>query len=618
MAKWNRGIGGDIAEAVSSAGDITGDLLKSSASMYSKTQTGSIDGPTVANGQGTMVNAVGSDSLFNPFRIFRYSKFADSQKGYNLSNHKFIYNEPRSTDNSKEVFNNPTATQIIEWANLKAASKGGPMYPYPYQINDFLWCKYYGKIPNNRLVTLRRYPIPVEDNLAIHQDRLPLIPLAQAVTWWGGDTGNSLDKILGMTYKFNWGDLNTKVQDVTGNEVGAGSALDVVGLTETSAAIGGLSGKTVRQIISATVFADDNNKLAASGADKIYQEYDKASYGPEGPYWNRVLGPVNVINSSKTRTEGLVYEQSIELTFEYNLRSYGRVNPKVAMLDLISNFLSLTYSTAPFFGGSIRYFRQTGYLAPAFNTDEMEKGNYVDGMIEAAGAYLNSIEKAANNFKDFAQKINEAFTGGATATADDATNMGEGFTDRLKTAVSTIGNSRLANDIIGARLAPLIQEPLRMRALLDGRAVGEWHVMVGNPADPIAVIGNLCLSSTTMSFSEELGEDDFPVGVKFTVKLDPGRPRAKQDIESMFNLGGGNLTYTALADPTSNYSSYGEYASDRANTLNSGKVSAESVETSKANNIAEYFKKNVDRSYGVNFGASQALPDYFMQVKTKD
>jgi len=196
--------------------------------------------------------------------------------------------------------------------------------------------------------------------------------------------------------------------------------------------------------------------------------------------------------------------------------------------------------------------------------------------------------------------------------------MGEGFTDRLKTAVSTIGNSRLANDIIGARLAPLIQEPLKMRALLDGRAVGEWHVMVGNPADPIAVIGNLCLSETKMSFSEELGEDDFPVGVKFVVSLIPGRPRAKQDIESMFNLGGGNLTYTALADPASNYSSYGEYATDRANTLNSGKVSADSVETSKANNIAEYFKKNVDRSYGVNFGASQALPDYFMQVKTKD
>ena len=618
MAKWNRGIGGDIAAAVSSAGDITSDLLKSSASMYSKKQTGSIDGPTVANGQGTMVNAVGSDSLFNPFRIFRYSKFANGQKEYNLGNHKFIYNEAKSTDDSKQVFNNPTATQIIEWANLKAASKGGPMYPYPYQINDFLWCKYYGKIPNNRLVTLRRYPIPVEDNLAIHQDKLPLIPLAQAVTWWGGDTGNSLDKILGMTYGFNWGDLNTKVQDVAGNEVGAGSALDVVGLTETSAAIGGLSGKTVRQIISATVFADENNKLAASGADKIYQEYDKASYGPEGPYWNRVLGPVNVINSSKTRTEGLTYTHGISLTFEYNLRSYGRVNPKVAMLDLISNFLSLTYSTAPFFGGSIRYFRQTGYLAPAFNTDEMEKGNYVDGMIEAAGAYLNSIEKAANNFKDFAQQINKAFTGGATATADGATNIGEGFTGRLKEAVSTIGNSRLANDIIGARLAPLIQEPLRMRALLDGRAVGEWHVMVGNPADPIAVIGNLCLEKTEMSFSEELGEDDFPVGVKFVVTLQPGRPRAKQDIESMFNLGGGNLTYTALADPASNYSSYGEYATDRANTLNSGKVSAESVETSKANNIAEYFKKNVDRSYGVNFGASQALPDYFMQVKTKD
>lgn len=617
MANRIRGEGGNIAQQVTPGGAVTGaletrNILNRNESIYATGRVGSTEGPSgTKDGQrvDTVINVMGTDSLFNPFRIFRYSKFGTGQQNYDFTRHKFEYNgayAARRTDESLPVFDNPTATQIIEWTNQKAASKAGPMYPYPYQINDFLWCKYYGKIPNNRMLTLRRYPIPVEDNLAIHQDKLPLIPIAQAVTWFGGETGNTLSNVLGMTYGFQWKDLTTSVQDVTGNEVGAGKIFDAMGLDAT-ANIGGLSGETLRRIGMAALFADPNNPMQASGYDVTLQEYDKESYGELGPYWNRVLGPVNVVNKTQMRTEGLEYKQPIELNFEYNLRSYGRVNPKVAMLDLISNFLSLTYSTAPFYGGGIRYFRQTGYLAPSFNTDEMEKGNYLDGTIEAIGAYMKLLKDTGTKVRDFAEKINKIFTEGAG-----------GFGQSVQDAASELGNTRLVNDIIGARIGPLLQAPLMMRSILDGRAVGEWHLMVGNPANPIAVIGNLCLDSTTISFSEELGPDDFPASIKFTVSLTPGRPRAKQDIESMFNLGGGELTYTALAEPTSSFGSYGEYTTNRLNLLNSAIANSDGSEEGVANNLAAYFKSNVSRAYGPNFGASQALPDYFNQIKTKD
>lgn len=618
MTRPVRGEGGDISLAVDPANVVnnaldTRSILNRNESIYSEKKVGSVEGPsgTGPNGErlDTVLNVTGTDSLFNPFRIFRYSKFAANQKTYSVGRHKFEYNgayAARRTDESSEVFDNPTATQIIEWTNQKAASKAGPLYPYPYQINDFLWCKHYGKIPNNRLVTLRRYPVPVEDNLAIHQDKLPLIPIAQAVTWFGGETGNTLSSIIGTSYGFSWKDLNTSVQDVTGNEVGAGKVLDAMGLDAT-AEIGGISGDTIRKIAMAAVFADPNNPMQSSGYDAVLQEYDRDSYGDSGPYWNRVLGPVNVINSTKMRTEGLNNEKRITLSFEYNLRSYGRVNPKVAMLDLISNFLSLTYSSAPFYGGGIRYFRQTGYLAPSFNTDEMEKGNYLDGTMEAIGTYMQLLKDTGTKFQNFATNLDKIFTDG-----------GGSFGQRIQDAAKEIGNTRLVNDIIGARVGPLLQAPLMMRSILDGRAVGEWHVMVGNPANPIAVIGNLCLSSTEMSFSEELGPDDFPTSVKFEVTLEQGRPRAKQDIESMFNLGGGDLTYTALADPTSAFGSYGEYTTNRMNLLNSALTNSDGSEQGVANNLASYFKNNVSRAYGPNFGASQALPDYFNQIKTKD
>lgn len=579
---------GDISE---NSNTDQSNLLNRNASIYSEQKTGSLSGEN-----GTVLRVTGTDSLFNPFKIFRYSKYGVGKDSYNLGLHKFKYGVPPEQESIYNPQDNPTATAIIEWTNLKADNKEGPLYPYPYQINDFLWCKYYGKIPNNRLITLRRYPIPVEDNLAIHQEKLPLIPIAQAVTWWGGETGNSLDKVFGLTYGFTWKELETRVTDVTGNETKAENLLDAAGITN----------ETMRKALLASLFANPNNPFQATGVDADLQEYDKTAYEDNGVYWNRVLGPVNVVDKTNTRQPGFEFRHDISLDFEYNLRSYGRVNPKVAMLDLISNFLSLTYNSAPFYGGGIRYYRQTGYLAPSFNTDALEKGDYVNGMLDAANAYAAAIGQKASELKKFVDEL-----GTELASSTDITKISTKIVEKL-------GNTRLANDLVGSKIKPIIQKPLQMRSILDGRAVGEWHIMVGNPTNPIAVIGNLCLKSTTISFSDELGEDDFPLSIKFTVTLEPGRPRAKQDIESMFNLGGGDLGFTALAEPSSSFSAYGDYTSAKLNSFNSAVQESQGAENSSANNLAAYFKGNIARAYGDKFAASGALPDYFNRIVTKD
>lgn len=79
------------------------------------------------------------------------------------------YNRIISPPESK----NPTAAQLVadtaaysplllaSGDNLSAGSpiKGGPHAPYYWK--DFIYCKYYGTIPNNRLITLRRFTSPV-------------------------------------------------------------------------------------------------------------------------------------------------------------------------------------------------------------------------------------------------------------------------------------------------------------------------------------------------------------------------------------------------------------------------------------------------------------------------
>ncbi len=49
--------------------------------------------------------------------------------------------------------------------NIEGSIIGGISAPYYWK--DFLYCKHYGTIPNNYMVTLRRFPTPVLDNLSV-------------------------------------------------------------------------------------------------------------------------------------------------------------------------------------------------------------------------------------------------------------------------------------------------------------------------------------------------------------------------------------------------------------------------------------------------------------------
>jgi hypothetical protein len=625
----------DILNVIGTGG-VSDDILKltslqslgqsSQVSGGNTQQTGEVKG----DGANT-IKVIGTESLFNPFYIFRYSEFGagtttNTSGDYDLKRHNLSYEGSSSllgrVQESAErlkrqqavVVQNPTAVAIKTWTDEQAA-KGpahhGPLYPYPYSLTDFVQCKHYGLIPNNRLITLRRYPVPVEDNLQVHQDKLPLVPIAQAVTWWGGATDNTLDKILGMTFGFNWKDYpkeGEEIQDVQGNELILEDALDAAGITN----------PTARQALIAS-FANmgDQNPFAVSGYDKTLQD-NSVKQQESGAYANRILGPINVITKTQIRDRGFDFKHTISLNFEYKLRAIGTVNPKVAMLDLISNFLSLTYNRASFWGGGYRYFQRTGALLPGFNTDAMEKGDYATATKDITSMLTQMIAAGGDDLKGFINGV-----------SNDAKNASS-FTEMLKTGAKSIQESQVGKNLIASRIGKLHQAPLIMRALADGRAVGEWHLMVGNPMDPLAVIGNLCMDSTEMSFGEELGAHDFPTEVKFKVTLSHGRPRAKQDIESMFNHGGGDLAFTALQPPSSAQNSYGEYTSRRISDT-SGSVSAgfNSATTTAdtavgengltaGQNIANYFRPAVEKKYGTGFGKSGILPDYFTKLYTKD
>jgi len=630
-------------------------VIQEAASLGTKTSYDTKK-DAATDGFDAPIRVVATESIFNPFNLFRYSKFGKATGGQDgraanpgnvdLDPYKLKYSRgpavsgedsrTTSAELRRRIANhNPSATTLCAWANdqaKNAQNSSGPIYPYPYSLTDFLWCKYYGKIPNNRLITLRRYPVPVEDNLMIAKQNLPLVPLAQAVTWFGEDTGNKLSELLSISWGLNWKSINATVQDVEGNEIKAESLLDVAGVK--------VENETLRKALIVALGNAQNPGMAASGQDKAQQQYDREAYGDKGPYWNRVYGPVNVINTTYVRERGLDFsmgKQGFSLDFEYNLRTWAGANPKMAFLDLLSNFLSLTFNTAPFWGGAVRYFQQTGFLAPGFNTDSFEKGDNVQGIKDLVAGGGAQLLGAANDLKKFVNDLQSQLAQGAN----------------LESIIGSITDSKVAQVLAGGRLAPLVQNPLLMRSMLDGRAVGEWHMMIGNPMDPIATIGNLVLKTASVNFGEELGEDGFPTTMKFSVTLDHGRPRAKQDIESMFNLGGGPLSYSPLAQPSSAFNTLGENNSMNSNSYygtavyqsaagpvssstpsgTDGQQQSQSTTGSKVStadpttlekpgdaetNTANYFRPAVARAYGESFGNSPILPSYFFNRMTRD
>lgn len=80
-----------------------------------------------------------------------------------------------------------------------------------------------------------------------------------------------------------------------------------------------------------------------------------------------------------------------------------------------------------------------------------------------------------------------------------------------------------------------------MKALLTGEPTGNWHMTVGNPLNPILVIGNLICTKMDVQFGEEIGPDDFPLEMKVTYTLEHAMARDNAAIQSMFNRGAGKI-----------------------------------------------------------------------------
>lgn len=450
----------------------------------------------------------GVASAFNKYALFQYKGMPWNSNYLRLDQYQ---DNPDNGAITIEASKNPTAGNLIHILGENSDNKS---LAYKYAWGDFLWCRFYGKIPNNRLLTLRRFANPCVDNIldpiVVDPNAGPISgdqpELAKAITWMGAEGANKIEDILKFSYGYNWEEIESEVQSLQAK--GSGHGKNSMGIGETGFGMGSM-------MTSAQALSGGESSTSARTATQ------NSGFDPlSDTYPNHSLGPINVIQKMMIQKGGagggLNFEQEMELNFHYDLRAYGTANPKLAFLDVMSNLLVLTYNNAPFWGGATRYYGNSGNVGkPLGDYDKLAQGD-IKG-------YMSSI---VDSVSDIASNLFGDGNGGFS----------------VDSVLEGIGD--VAGDMLGGFLAENMHSPAgaqAAKAFLTGEPTGSWHLTVGNPLNPVALIGNLICTSSEIKFNGPFSRDDFPSSFTLTVKVKPGRPRDKAEIESMFNAGRGRM-----------------------------------------------------------------------------
>ena len=425
--------------------------------------------------------------------------------------------------NNVPLIDSPEARQRIRRSSgcsikeLVEASSQGLMGQETYDYSDFMYCKHLGKVSNNYMITLRRFPLPVDDFIGASgedaEERLSRSTKNAAnigcMVTWLGVSGNDMASILKYNFKMPFKEEDAEFQDKQASA------------DENATVLNGMF----------AAFDDTYRKqyqegYAGEAANAFFSHLGIQGLG-NPPYRgiadfrdtkSKVYGPIDSIRSTYVRDDkGLTYTQNFTLVFEYELRSYNGINGKQAMLDLISNILNVTYTTGSFWGGGYK-----GYASHQSNIFANLN------IFKARGGFTNFVDAFFKDLSNFGDTLIPKITGG-------------NFLDTMKGVLNSVGGM-LMSGMLNRMGRP---QKAMYNALLSPAPIGFWHVTIGNPKRPIMSLGNMIITDVQIEHQGPLGLDDFPTGLKVTVQLDRGKPRDLRDIEKIY-MQGNDRIYSSM------------------------------------------------------------------------
>lgn len=443
------------------------------------------------------------------------------------SDYRVSHNIPLMDSPSNRVRQHNSTSCSVK--DLVKASQDGSLGQATYSYSDFMYCKYLGQVPNTYMVTLRRFPIPVDDFISNigtvsstdDQSLSNTYPSIGCMVTWMGTPGNEMSNILKYSVKMPYEEKAVQEEtDVEGMGDEGGGALNniasAMSATYRARYAEGNVGTNLNNYISGKLGGGNSlfNKIIG---DPPYNYKDLQRNRDN----NKIYGPVDVIKKVYSRgKDGLDFDQNMTLTFEYEMRSFDGINQKQAFLDLISNILNVVYSTGTFWGGGYRIIGQP--QNDLFTNLNIFKTDGAGGFSAYQDAFLRDAKNLFGNvhlpnLKD----------------AQERKETGLGLLGSLKNLLNSV-----AGMFIGGFLNKLGRPHKQfIQSLLSPAPTGFWHVMIGNPKAPIMSLGNMVITNATIEHCGPLGIDDFPTGLKVTVELTRGKPRDIRDIERMYMKG---------------------------------------------------------------------------------
>ena len=580
---------------------------------------------------GAVQSSGSSVSLLNAFYVFKYSGGVEKITAENYTSNTITRHGA-----APKVISNPTAQAIVEWSKGLPATTENVygLKDSPYTWSDFLFCKWYGIIPNNRLVTLRKFPLATNDAASVNRTggAVQNIPVAQAVTWFGGPSGNDLNSMWQSSWNLEWTKKSVDPKNVQGNEITNFSQQLVnalpAGTNEfVKLAISNLGAQADIQASKNGTGDLRKDYLLSIGKGTLEtkkQEFIKNLFADNGAFWNQINGPVNVKNQFLIRDRGLsnkAVDDTWKISFEYKTNSYFGMNQRRIALDIIANMLELTYSSGEWMQSLNIYYKNVG-IELGKDEQALIESAFTNGTLDPEALAKRFVEIAETRVDGILAKAIELGTGAVKATGtaiwEGAKSVvGAGNFDLTKN-LSDEQKSTMRNAIqiqLVQALAGAFPGFIQQRASVADIPTGNWHLTIGNPMNPIMRIGNLVVRSCSLTFGDELGPDDFPIDMKFDVTVSPTKPRDARDIRRTFNTGRADYVETYVGHTFDQSNSYG-----RINTMQTalssgnGGASSTSTQTVALNENQNRIKTWLNDRYGAGVVNDQYFTDVYFYV----
>lgn len=473
-------------------------------------------------------------SLFNPYNGVHVIGMTE--------NVPLLYDQDESKYNAQERDKNLSDCSISRLVS-ESAKKESILGQARYKYADFAFCKDLG-MPNNRLITLRKFSMPVGDYIFRVAAKKSEKGDKYSSFTTPGDIGrmccyfdtddNKLEEILKYSFSGSWKHMDAELQQLDSQENNNVSPLGQI--------INALNPSMNSSIESG--FSGADNHLIGKAFNSWFgwgtQQYYSSLYLKPQEYDNhRIFTPINTVQSMEKYEGKLEFKHEFTLVFSYKLRSYQNINPKSAMLDLIANILATTYNRGNFWGGRQEIVGAQPNKSGWNKAQQLvTKGtDFIGGIIGALG---NGTFDMGSILGSFANGLGNLYNGIGQKIAN---------IDPKKAIQTAIGSAEyyIKKYGINGAIKGLLQNKLgrpeiyAFQTLLDGSNTGFWHVTIGNPLNPIASIGNLIIKDTQIQQLGPLGIDDFPTELKVTVTLAHARPRDAVAIERMYTKGVGAI-----------------------------------------------------------------------------